>query len=133
MSRFGIVMVVVALCAGLAAQTTGAQAPSQAGGKSIPTAPPIPWLDPSLANAPDRATTLAIAVATRRDCSASSSAICYGFCAPRPDHRDQEQPASRESATIKQQNPAPDKVESRKPETRNQKLRTDPSSSPPSS
>jgi len=119
MSRFGILMALVGLCAGLAAQNPGAQQQGQADAKSIPTAPPIPWLDPSLPDAPDRATTLAIAVATRRECSASSSAICYGFCAPRPNHGDQEQAASRESAPLKQQNPAPSKAENRKPETEN--------------
>jgi len=115
MSRFGSLMVAVALSAGLAAQTTGAQQQGPAEAKSIPTAPPIPWLDPSLANAPDRATRLIIGVATRGDCSASSSAICYGFCAPRPDHRDQQQAASRESASIKQKDPG----DNRKLETRN--------------
>jgi hypothetical protein len=106
MSRFGILMVVVALSAGLAAQSPGAQQQAPADAKSIPTAPPILWLDPSLADAPDRATTLAIAVATRRDCSASSSAICYGFCAPRPDRRDRERASRHKSAPIKQKNPA---------------------------
>jgi hypothetical protein len=111
MSRFGIMMVVVVvLSAGLAAQTTGAQQQGQSDAKSTQTVPPIPWLDPSLADAPDRATTLAIAVATRRDCSANSTAICYGFCAPRPDQRNQEQPTSRESAPIKEQNPATGKL-----------------------
>ncbi|MGA2345536.1 MAG: hypothetical protein ABSF93_05985 [Candidatus Sulfotelmatobacter sp.] len=114
MSRFGIGIgigiwiVAVALSAALTAQTTGAQQPGQADAKSIQTAPPIPWLDPSLANRPDRAAMLAIAVATVRECSAGSSAVCYGFCAPSPDdgsdHANREQPAGRESAPIKPQN-----------------------------
>ena len=64
---FGILIVAVALSASLSAQTTAqnaaqtttqtAEAPAQgqAAAKSIQTAPPIPWLDPSLADASDRA------------------------------------------------------------------------------
>jgi len=104
MSRFGILMVVVALSAGLAAQTSGAQAQDDADSKSSKTVTPVPWLDPSLATSPDRAKMLAISVATVRDCSAGSSAICYGLCAPSSDHANREQPASHKSAPIKQQN-----------------------------
>ncbi len=112
MSHFGILIVAVALSASLSAQTTAqtttqtAEAPAQgqAAAKSIQTAPPIPWLDPSLADASDRAKMLAISVATVHDCSAGSSAICYGFCAPSPDPASREQSASRRSALIKRQN-----------------------------
>jgi hypothetical protein len=107
MSRFGMLMVIVALSAALAAQTTGVQ-PGPADAKSIQTAPPIPWLDPSLANRPDRAAMLAIAVASIRDCSAGSTAVCYGFCAPSSDHGSDhgnpEHPAPGESAEMKQKN-----------------------------
>jgi hypothetical protein len=104
MSRFGMLIVAVALSAGLAAQTARAQAQNDADSKKIKTVAPIPWLDPSLAGSPNRAAILAISVATVRDCSASSSAVCYGFCAPSPDHANREQPTSGESTPIKQQN-----------------------------
>jgi hypothetical protein len=105
MSRFGIgiSIVAVALFAAFAAQPAGAQEPGQADAKSIQPTPPIPWLDPSLAAAPDRAKMPAISVATVHECSSGSSAICYGFCAPAPDHANREPATSRESSRIKQQ------------------------------
>jgi hypothetical protein len=104
MSRFGILMVVVALSAGLAAQSSGVQAQDDSDSKSSKTVAPVPWLDPSLATSPERDKMLAISVATVRDCSAGSSAICYGLCAPSSDHANREQPASHKSAPIKLQN-----------------------------
>jgi hypothetical protein len=107
MSRFGVLMVLVALSAGLSAQTTApateAPAQGQTDAKSIQPVPPIPWFDPSLANASDRAKMLAISVATVHNCSAGSSAICYGFCAPKPENSNSEPSASRRSTPIKQQ------------------------------
>jgi hypothetical protein len=104
MSRFGILMVVVGLAASLAAQAPGAPVQDPTDSKSIKIATPVPWLDPSLANAPDGAKMLAISVATVRDCSAGSSAICYGLCAPSSDHANGVQTTSRESAPTKPQN-----------------------------
>jgi hypothetical protein len=108
MSRFGILMVVVTLSAGLAAQTSGIQVQDSADARSIKPVTPVPWLDPSLTNSPDRAKMLVIGVASVRSCSAGSSAICYGLCTPSsdhgPDHTNLEPPASRESTPIKQQN-----------------------------
>jgi hypothetical protein len=106
MSRIGIgvSIVAVALSAAFAARPAGAQEPGQVAAKSIPTTPPIPWFDPSLANTADRAKMLAISVATVHSCSAGSSAICYGLCAPNPDQANREQPASRKSEPTKQQN-----------------------------
>ncbi len=97
MSRFGIVMVVVALSAGLAAQTS--DVPTSPDPKSIKTVRVVPWLDPSLANSPDRATILAIGVASARECSASSSAICYGFCARSSDQQIKQQNTPKSKAT----------------------------------
>jgi hypothetical protein len=99
MSRFGISIALVTLSASLAAQTAS---PGQTDAKSSQTAAPVPWLDPSLANASDRAKMLAISVATVHSCSAGSSAICYGLCAPNPDQANSEQPAVGKSAPIKQ-------------------------------
>jgi hypothetical protein len=80
MSRFGISIGLVTLSASLAAQTAS---PGQTDAKSSQTAPPVPWLDPSLANASDRAKMLAIS-------------------APNPDQANSEQPAVGKSAPIKQ-------------------------------
>jgi hypothetical protein len=104
MSHFGIGLsiVAIALSAGLTAQTSGSQVRDPADAKSSQTAAPVPWLDPSLANSSDRAKMLAISVATVHSCSAGSSAICYGLCAPNPDQANSEQPAVGKSAPIKQ-------------------------------
>ena len=104
MSRLGILMVAVAMSAALAAQTTRSQEPGQADAKAIQTAPPIPWLDSSLANRPDGAAVLAIAVAGITDCSAGSSAICYGLCSPRSDHANREHSPAGDSAEMKRKN-----------------------------
>jgi hypothetical protein len=104
MSRFGILMFVVALSAGLAAQTSAAQRQDPADAKSIHSVTPVPWLDPSLANSPDGAKMLAISVATVRDCSAGSSAICYGWCVPSADHSNRAQGVGPKSTPIKLQN-----------------------------
>jgi hypothetical protein len=109
MSRFGILMVVVTLSAGLAAQTSGPQLRDPADAQNIQPVTPVPWLDPSLANASDRAKMLAISVATLRNCSAGSPAICYGFCAPNPDHANLEQSAIRKPVPTKQLSPTKSK------------------------